>query len=180
MNAGDGIQIGVAVVLAVTLLAVLYYARQTQKQAEATVKMADAARDQAEASARIAEAALRPVMTLWAEDHPPESLAGAEVSYTVGYKNIGNGPALNIRFCLGFADGRWLEQDTRVSMGVSDKESPLQVRVPLPIPERLFVVAEYDDASHSRWKTTLTLAREGASVILANRDSKVERIEGGS
>ena len=66
MNAGDGIQIGVAVVLAVTLLAVLYYARQTQKQAEATVKMADAARDQAEASARIAEAALRPVMVLWA------------------------------------------------------------------------------------------------------------------
>ena len=166
MSTGEWIQISVGVVLTLTLLAVCWYAWEARKQAKA--------------SARVAEAALRPVMTLWAEDHAPESLAGAEVSYTMGYKNIGNGPALNIRFSLGFVDGRWLEQDARVSMGVSDKESPLRVKVPLPIPERLFVATEYDDASHSRWKTILRLEREGTSVILANKDSKVERVEGGS
>ena len=99
------------------------------------------------------------------------------MSYNVRYKNIGNGPALNIRFCLGFVDGRWLEQDTRVSMGVGDEESPLGVKVPLPIPDQLFVTAEYEDASHSRWKTTITLQKDG--VFMRNRGSKLERVLGG-
>jgi hypothetical protein len=162
MSTGEWIQIAVAGVLTLTLVAVVWYGWQ--------------ARSQAKASARIAEAALRPVMVLWADPYVPHHLPGGEVSYNVRYKNIGNGPALNIRFCLGFVDGRWLEQDTRVSMGVGDEESPLGVKVPLPIPDQLFVTAEYEDASHSRWKTTVRLQKEG--VFLRNRESKLERIGG--
>jgi len=165
MSTGEWIQIGVGVVLTLTLGAVLWYAWE--------------ARQQAKASARIAEAALRPVIVLWALSAPPRPL-GAEVGYALRYKNIGNGPAINIRFCVGFGDGLWSEQGARVSMGIGEEVSPIEVKVPLPIPERLFVLAEYDDASHSRWKTILRLEREGTSVILANKDSKVERVEGGS
>jgi hypothetical protein len=46
MNAGDGIQIGVGVVLALTLVAVVWYGWQARKQAEASARMAEEMREQ--------------------------------------------------------------------------------------------------------------------------------------
>jgi hypothetical protein len=161
LNAGDGIQIGVAVVLTLTLLAVLWYAWEARKQAKA--------------SARIAEETLRPVMVVWTEPR----VVGAgwlQHVYAVCYQNVGSGPAVNISFRLSPIEGHWFDPPKRVGMGVREEKSFLQVEFALPIPDELFVVAEYESASHSHWRTTLRLEKQEG--ILKNRESKVEPVEG--
>jgi hypothetical protein len=161
MNAGEGIQIGVTVVLTLTLGAVLWYAWEARKQAKA--------------SARMAEATLRPVMVSWTGPERVGEAWGGHV-YTVGYQNVGSGPAVNISFHLSPADGDWFDPPKRVAMGVRQEESFIRVGLALPIPDEVLVVAEYEDASHSRWRTTLRLEKEDG--VLRNRESKLEPIGG--
>jgi hypothetical protein len=155
------VQAGVGVVLALTLATVLWYAWEARKQAKA--------------SARIAEETLRPVMVVWTQPQRVDEAWGGHV-YTVFYQNAGSGPAVNISFRLSPADGDWFDPPKRVGMGVREEKSFLRMALGLPIPGELFVVAEYESASHSHWRTTLRLEKEEG--ILKNRESKVERIGG--
>jgi hypothetical protein len=161
MNAGEGIQLGVAFVLLLTLAAVLWYAWEARKQAKA--------------SAQIAEAALRPVILLWTELNPAVCQHDLQ-AYKVYYRNIGSGPAVNISFDLEPPEGDWLEPRKRVGMGIHEERGVTSM-VLGPIPDRLSVVAVYQDASHRRWKTTLRLDKD-KNGRLGNGESKVERVEG--
>lgn len=142
----------------------------------ATFLYAKSARRQAKASAKMADATLRPVMLLWTAPKPAADL-GDWHAYTVWYANIGSGPAINISFRLDPVHGSWSEPPSwsepteRVGMGVQDCESRIQVRVAPSTPDEVFVVAEYHDASSSRWMTTLRLEKEDG--VLRNRESKV-------
>jgi|GEM_PF-6046208 len=158
MSTGEWV---VAVVLILTLGAVLWYAWEARKQAAA--------------SARVAEAALRPVMLLWTELNPAVCQHDIQ-AYKVYYRNIGSGPAINISFHLEPPDGDWLEPSERVGMGIHEETGVTEI-VLAPVPDRLSVVAVYEDPSHGRWKTTLTLDKDSRGR-LGNGESKVERIGG--
>jgi len=164
MNTGDGIQIGVGIVLAVTMVGVWWYAWEARKQAKA--------------SARIAEAALRPLILLWTNPNL-SGFRDDHQAYNVYYRNIGNGPAVNIAFHLQDPSGVRSDLSKRVGMGVQEERGVTSTSLAPPIPDHLSVVAVYEDGSHRRWKTTLTLDK-GEDGRLGNGESKVERIGGGN
>ncbi len=160
LNAGDAIDIGVGIVITLTLFVVLLYAWQAWRQAKATE--------------RIAESTMRPVISVRSEPQPPGDLADG-YPYRVYYRNIGNGPAVNMAFRLSPDEGKWLEPPRRVGMGLHEAEASILVKVPLPIPETgLSVVADYLDVSGSKWRTTLKL--DNNNGVLVNGESNVEKI----
>jgi hypothetical protein len=100
LNAGDGIQIGVAVVLTLTLLAVCWYAWEARKQAKASVRMAEEMREQ-----RLAED--RPHLLIGLTDWEPggwegrpsegETVQDSHPSkVTLVVRNVGRGPAKDL------------------------------------------------------------------------------------
>jgi hypothetical protein len=91
MNAGDGIQIGVGVVLTLTLLAVCWYAWEARKQAAASVETAHEMRQQ-----RLA--GVQPVVVISVHSATRSRIAGTLV-------NVGSGPSFDLSFCLQSVDG---------------------------------------------------------------------------
>jgi hypothetical protein len=165
LNANDGIQIGVGVVLALTLLAVVWYACETRKQAKATVKLA--------------EASMRPVVDLWIDKITLDELKSKPL--TLHYKNFGNGPAHNLEWKADpemrewEADGVRKDKVTRVGMGVHDNEANIQCFPHDPSRAR-FLMVEYEDISRIGWRTTLKLTLDGDS--LGNGKTIIDKIRG--
>jgi hypothetical protein len=101
LNASDGIQIGVGVVLTLTLGAVLLYAREARNQAKASAKMAD---EMVEAR----HGNVLPVLDFFtADDRGGGELLAEAIRILAGVlpenfpgrlKNIGFGPALDVKF----------------------------------------------------------------------------------
>ena len=90
MNTGDGIQIGVAVVLTLNLGAVLWYAWEARKQAKASAKMAQEMREQ-----RLI--GVQPVVV-----PSVQSVTGLDIAGTV--VNVGSGPSFDLSFRLQSVD----------------------------------------------------------------------------
>ncbi len=159
LNDNSGaVQAGSAVVLALTLVTVAYYAYQTRRQAEAT--------------GRMAESIMRPVVRIRTEQIDELQHPGW---YRVFYQNIGNGPAMNIALRLEPTDGLWQEHPMLVVMAVTDPEEQNVVEILNPMAdEGVSVVAEYADAGGSMWRTTLKLDRD--LRVLRNGESLVERV----
>jgi len=147
LNASDGVQIGVGVVLTLTLGAVLWYACEARKQAKASVK--------------ISEANLRPVILLWIDAISLSELTGSPMK--LNYWNIGNGPAVNIKLEVQPAIGDWEETPERVGMGVHDVKACISYRVTGGVPqEGLSAVARYEDVFSQECSTKLhVLVRDG-------------------
>ena len=146
-----------AVVLALTLIAVAYYAKQTRKQAEASTSIAVEARKQAEASRRMAEGVLRPVVTQWIKPTRIDAARGI-IPLIVYYANIGSGPAINIRWSL--EGGKWRETPRRVGLGVQQQDD---IKGNLDFPSTVSapaVIVEYEDVGGVRWRSTLKLVQE--------------------
>ena len=102
MNTSDGIQIAIAVVLAATLLAVIWYASEARKQALASVEMAKAMRDQSLADDRpfllieVKDLGSTQFSEAPAEEEGPNPLAGYPVFLRYRLFNAGRGPAKEI------------------------------------------------------------------------------------
>jgi len=90
MNTGDGIQIGVAVVLTLTLLAVCWYAWEARKQAAASVEMAQEMRQQ-----RLI--GVQPIVV-------PLALLVGNRDIQAIVANVGSGPSFDLSFCLQSLD----------------------------------------------------------------------------
>ncbi len=137
MAVSDWIQIGVAGVLSATLMGVLWYAWETRKQAKSTQ--------------RIAEAALRPVLVHWIEDTP-----SSDTSLPIQYRNIGNGPALDIRW--EFTD----QTRERVAMGTDDQQAFIKFSISGAAPFEL--VCRYADAHGNHWVSTLEVVERSGRL----------------
>ena len=87
MNVSDGIQIGVAGVLALTFLAVLWYAWEARRQAKASGEMAREMREQ-----RLE--GVRPVLSVSCKLY--DGKVGKDPSVEVRLRNVGPGVALQI------------------------------------------------------------------------------------
>lgn len=145
-------------------------AEATRNQAEASAQMAEEARKQAEASSKVAEGVLRPVMTQWIERTRPDT-AREIIPLTVHYANIGNGPAINIRWSL--EGGKWYETARRVGLGIQQEGDikgnlafPLTVSAPT-------VIVEYEDVGSVRWRSTLKLVQEDGGFF-GNGETELE------
>ena len=113
MSSSDATQIAVAVVLTLTLLAVVYYAKQANRQAEGSLRQAEASLKMAEEMREARHGGVLPVVDFVLEPldgseqlkrvfqikagHLPETQWGA-------LRNIGLGPALDIRFPTKLGD----------------------------------------------------------------------------
>ena len=87
LNDNSGaVQAASAVVLALTFIAVAYYAKQTRKQADASVRMAEEMREQV----------LGAHLPLLVVDLPERALTyyPARITYTL--RNVGSGPAVDV------------------------------------------------------------------------------------
>ena len=160
MTAGDWIQLGVAVVLTLTLIAVLGYAYETRRQAQATQLMA--------------EAALRPILVHWiTKTRLPSTVL------KVNYRNTGNGPALNIQWRLE-PDGTSRE---RLAMGTSDEKATVEFDISGAGSKTL--VSEYEDANGNRWLSKLDIvehngALENGASSHTRKDRSASSATGGS
>lgn len=143
MTAGEWIQVVTVAVLGVTLAGVFWYACETKRMAKATVKLA--------------EASMRPLMLLWIEEIAMSELSDSPVA--VHYRNIGNGPAVKIRWRMAPDVGEWLHTPERVGMGVREAEpKPLPYKVQQDKVEEVrtseqSIVVDYEDALGRSWKT---------------------------
>lgn len=137
MTFGDGVALGTLIVLSVTLVAVLWYVWETRSLARATKRMG--------------EASLRPVLTVWM---PPPLRSLSTNMLRFEYRNIGNGPALNIQWTLGN------DRDDRLSMGTDEVNGIVELRVAHP--PALTLSAAYDDAHGKRWYTSLEIVARDA------------------
>ncbi len=152
LSTSEEISLGVAIVLAATLVAVIWYAWEARKQAKAT--------------GDIASATLRPVVTLWTN----ETSVGVN-RYTLSYDNIGSGPALNVKFEREPEIGTWSETPGRVSISTREDNTGVIDLQLQEIPDSMVVRALYQDASGYWWKTELPLTklkgklRNGTSTI---------------
>lgn len=136
VTSSDAIQLAVAIVLAVTLVAVLWYAWEARKQAKATW--------------RIATASMRPVLEQWIERTPITA-----PKLVVRYRNFGNGPAVQIVWRL--EPGH--QTHKRVGMGTQDVQGVVEFDL-AGSPSTL--IAEYSDANGSQWQSRLELTtRDG-------------------
>jgi hypothetical protein len=104
MSAGEWV---VAIVLALTLAAVLWYAHEARKQAAASAKMAEEMRQQRRDAAR-------PVINIGLEPYERDWEGGLKQALEKAFpaaiqcqlRNIGVGPALNVRFQVDDGQGR--------------------------------------------------------------------------
>jgi len=147
-----------AVVLALTLMAVTYYAKQTRKEAEATERMAGGV--------------LRPVILQWLENPQPVE-EGRAIRLTVDYQNIGSGPAVNIEWTVRGADREWWTLPQRVGMGVRELQGRLIVRI-TPQTGDLAVVARYEDVSGAQWESILRLVERDGELV--NGETRIRRL----
>ena len=103
ISAGDAIQIGVGLVLTLTLAAVLWYAWEARKQAKASVRMATEMEQGRYDS-------LRPVIDVILREPPSKDWLNQAYSKAFPaemecrLRNIGVGPALNIEFYVYHPD----------------------------------------------------------------------------
>jgi len=132
VTSGDYIQLAIAVVLTATLGGVMWYAWEARKQAKATW--------------HIANASLRPLLEQWIEQTPL-----TEAKLAVWYKNVGNGPAINIHWKLEPAG----QSRDRVSIGTQEVAGVVEFDLKGQQPEA--VTAEYVDAHGSGWQSKLEL-----------------------
>jgi len=116
----------------ITMVGVFWYAWEARKQAEAT--------------RRIAESGIRPILEQWIDETPV-----SEEELALKYRNIGNGPAVNMRWHV---DGQTKE---RVSMGTKDVKGTARFSLTEHPPAS--VVCEYGDASGKLWVSRLELKR---------------------
>ncbi len=115
LNASDGVQIGVGVVLTLTLGAVLWYGWQTRRQAEATIKMAETAEAQTKVAAegieemrrsRLEQSRPEIAIELTGQAPDKELCKGVPKQVSVQIANSGLGVATNVYSELLWAD--WL------------------------------------------------------------------------
>jgi hypothetical protein len=146
LNQNSGAVQAVSAAILVIVTSVLVVA--TGLYAKFTKELSKAAAEQLEASRDIAEATMRPVISLWIEP-----IARAPDRWIACYKNIGNGPAINLVFHLPSGD----HSRSRVGMSIDDPIAA-DIAFDLPVsPSEKKLSAEYQDASLVLWRTELTL-----------------------
>lgn len=150
MTNSDWIQVWIAVtlsatlvVLTITLIGVFWYAWQTRRQADATIRIGQETNEQARATQRLARAALQPVLVQWLDVKRQMPC----------YWNIGTGPALNIRWSLGD------QSDRRPAMGIRDDKGDLAAFDLTKLTSPALLVAEYNDVEGTRWRSTSPLVK---------------------
>ena len=148
MNTGEWIQIGVAVVLTLTLGAVLWYAWEARKQAKASARMAEEMRQQ-----RLI--GLQPIVV-------PSALSVTTSCIAATLANVGSGPSFDLSFYLRSLDrGKEVDQgggvqvlkpgeDVRVEFrpqGVFDEKWEPDTGQSILVfpPGQYTLVASYDD-----------------------------------
>ncbi len=113
MTPSDWIQVGIASVLTVTLLVVLWYAWETRKQAAASVQMAKAMREQTLAEDRpfllveVMDVSSTRFAAPDAEEEGPNPLAGYPVFLRYRLFNAGRGPAKEIGTSIRHPNARY-------------------------------------------------------------------------
>ena len=142
------------------------YAWQTKKQADASVKMADTM--------------LCPVLEQYIGETPLDDQDG-KVKIMVKYKNVGNGPALDIRWSPLSIDIRRLDDPRkRVSMGIYEKEGHVDFELDVSTAKNgLRVAAEYASVLSPVWRSTLELQvgkTADGKTCLENKELQVEKI----
>lgn len=135
LSTGDEIDAIAVIVLAVTAVAVFAYAVAAFWQARAT-------RD-------LAVAALQPVILVWPEGNEPPG-----TSCRFLYRNIGSGPALNLRFVSSV--GNWRQHYHRVGMGISEENGLIDLQYS-NLTSGFTVQVTYEDVSKVLWQTTLSM-----------------------
>lgn len=146
-------------ILLLTLVVVAWYAWETKKIAQASVKQASETR-------AMAEAALRPVLLQWIE---PTAISNKTL--VVMYSSVGNGPALDITWCSEPAG----ETDKRVGMGKGEAKG--EVTFPLNESSTLTaIIAEYSDANGRGWQSRLELKKDDGKI--QNAGSTYSRAKG--
>jgi len=170
LNAGDAIQIGVGVVLTGTLLAVLYYACQAKRQADANARMA---REMEQAR----HDAARPVINIDFEPYERDSDAGLKQALGKAFpaaiqcqlRNIGVGPALNVRFQVDDGQGgSYLLQIGALEAGEADKvQQHLTVVGSTVEQERKLLQVFYEDVFGNTVESRrdLSLSEDGGLVV---------------
>ena len=151
LNASDGIQIGLGVVLTLTLLAVLWYAWEARKQAKASVRMAEEMEQTRFATAK-------PIIELRPKDF--DSTEGLNIALggppptnlECRLRNVGVGPALNV--VIPIRMNHDIEGTRREDVLQPDEESGWRDHVALDMKEgegvaRVF----YEDVFGNRWES---------------------------
>ena len=95
LTVSDWIQLGVGIVLTLTLVAIVYYAAQTKKQAEATLKMVEETTEQRLSS-------MMPALVIKIDMPIGNAYLSTQMIQCL-LKNVGPGPALEILLSENFA-----------------------------------------------------------------------------
>ena len=175
----DTIQI---ITLAVLVIVTIWYAISTHRIQEETKRQASAVREQTEISRQAVEIALNtaknsvlPIVNL---SSPVKSLgptsvfpkADASINLRVHYKNIGKGPALNLRAWLrydpeAFGEGARSEIGNAYALGAGEEgnfvwSSSTETLPLLSTLSGFDIVAEYEDIYRRKFRTTMFLINE--------------------
>ena len=147
LTSGEWFQAGTLFVLTITLGAVLWYAREAWKQARATQ--------------RIADAGLRPIIVHWVDE---TSVSSSTVE--VLYRNIGNGPALSVRWWL---EGNEPNEPNHTVIALEhehEKSSADPDSNWFVVPEKrpFVMMCEYEDIHGNSWLSTLEIVERGGML----------------
>lgn len=143
LDTGDWIQIGVGVVLTLTLVFVWRYAKDTYRMA----KIAH-------------ESALCPVIEQFI-DKTEMPRGAVYVPLVVKYQNTGNGPAVLIRCGLYDEGGGLIAAHQRIGMGAREPKAPFEFNVDVDVkPNSLLVRTEYESVLGVLWQSSLSLKPE--------------------
>jgi hypothetical protein len=132
MSTGDCIQLWIALVLSLTLLAVVWYAWEARKQAKASFQLVDTG--------------MRPILEQWIGSTPLN-----DPVLVLRYGNIGNGPAVDIEWQL-VPSGL---SRRRVAMGTNADQGEVSFELAALTPTA--VVSTYRDANGKPWTSRLDL-----------------------
>jgi len=160
-------EIVTSVILIATLVGVCWYAWEARKQAKATQALA--------------EATLTPILEQWVRDYPlPDR--GGETALEIKYRNVGNGPAVRIRWTLVDIEGRSMNAPVhrRLGMGTHEDEDQFEYRDDVSLLRNgVRSVVEYESVFGVLWRSRLSLPSEKRSDgkdYLVNGEPFFERI----
>jgi len=178
MSTGEWV---VAVVLILTLGAVLWYAWEARKQAAASARMAEEMREQRRDAAR-------PVINIGLGSYERDLEARAKQALGKAFpaaiqcqlRNIGVGPALNVRFQVDDGQGgSYLLQIGALEAGEADKvQQHLTVADSTVEQERKLLQVFYEDVFGNTVESRrdLSLSEDGELVIGPLRTSAKEKV----
>ena len=115
MSTGDGIHLGVGIVLAVTMVGVWWYAWEARKQAKASLKMTQEMRHQRLIS-------VQPIVV-------PLALVVSDRDIEAVVANVGNGPSFDLSFCLqSLETGKEVDEGSGAQVLRPGEQMPIRFR----------------------------------------------------